>query len=325
MTPRDIVVIGASAGGIDALRQLVAHLPGELRAALFVTMHVSPGTPSVLAAILRRSGPLPAFQAADRERIRAGRIYVAPPDRHLLIEPGSIRLSAGPRENRSRPAVDPLFRSAATAYGERVVGVVLSGTLDDGAWGLVAIRDAGGLALVQDPSEAAFDGMPRAALRLVDDAQSLPVQRIAETIARAAGGGNAEVVPDRDVALEGDPVADTSIVRAVERDGDPSPFTCPECGGALWREEGDRFRCRVGHSYTEDALGVSQGERVESALWAAERALAERAHLARRLQERATEQGREHSAERFDRDASLAEGQAAAVRELIDGVLGRSA
>jgi two-component system chemotaxis response regulator CheB len=164
----DVVVVGASAGGIDALTRIVSRLPGDLPAAVFVVLHVSAGATSVLPAILTRHGRLPARHATSGEAIEPGTIYVAPPDHHLVLEAGSIALSRGPRENRVRPAIDALFRSAAVAYGARVIGVVLSGYLDDGAAGLAVIKKHGGLAIVQDPDDAQCAGMPRAALEAVD-------------------------------------------------------------------------------------------------------------------------------------------------------------
>ena len=174
MAKKDIVVIGASAGGIEALRELVSELPADLPAALFVVVHIQPYAVSRLPEILSRAGALPATHASNGEPIQPGHIYVAPPDRHLLVRQGRIALSRGPRENHSRPAIDPLFRSAARAYGSRVIGVVLSGALYDGSMGLLVVKTRGGMAIVQDPREAAVDSMPRSALRLVEADAVLP-------------------------------------------------------------------------------------------------------------------------------------------------------
>ena len=185
---RDIVVVGASAGGLKALQQLVAYLPADLPAAVLVATHLAPSAPSKVAAILAKAGPLPAVNAADGLPITPGRIYTAVPDRHLLVDDQDVlRLSRGPRENRVRPAVDALFRSAARWCGPRVTGVVLSGSLDDGAAGLAAVVECGGAALVQDPRDAAFDGMPRAALRAVPNATALPATQLARKIIEWAG------------------------------------------------------------------------------------------------------------------------------------------
>ena len=164
----NIIVIGASAGGVQALREIVSPLPANFTAAIFVVMHVGANAPSVIPQILNGAGALPAEHASDGDRILPSRIYVAPPDRHLLIEPGRVRVTRGPRENRHRPAVDPLFRSAARSYGPRVLGIVLTGNLDDGTVGLHIIKSEGGIAIVQDPNEAAFPSMPRNAIRSVN-------------------------------------------------------------------------------------------------------------------------------------------------------------
>jgi two-component system, chemotaxis family, protein-glutamate methylesterase/glutaminase len=164
-TGHDIVVVGASAGGVEALIQVVAGLPFEFPAAVFVVLHIPPDAPSALAFILQRNGRLPVAVAEDAERIKRGHIYVARPNRHLIVHRGHMRVDAGPRENSARPSIDVLFRSAARAYGRRVVGVVLSGTLHDGALGLAAVKLRGGVAVVQDPDEAPFRGMPESALK----------------------------------------------------------------------------------------------------------------------------------------------------------------
>lgn len=182
MARRNIVVIGASAGGVQTLQQLVGTLPATLRASLFVTLHFPPNAPSVLPRILSRAGAMPAFHAVHGDVILPGRIYVAPPNQHLLIEHGTVALSDGPQEHANRPAIDPMFRSAATAFGPRVIGVVLSGTLDDGAAGLHAVKAAGGVAIVQDPSTALFSSMPEAALQRVAADLVLPVSEIGNAI-----------------------------------------------------------------------------------------------------------------------------------------------
>ncbi|HLW68563.1 MAG TPA: chemotaxis protein CheB, partial [Gemmataceae bacterium] len=184
MPNHDIVTIGASAGGVQALRNFVNRLPKDLPVAIFVVLHVPPQWPSQLAQILTKSGPLPALAPEDHARIEPGHIYVATPDKHLLVEPDEIRVIRGPRENRHRPGVDPLFRSAAWAYGPRVVGVVLSGTLDDGASGLWAIKSCGGIAVVQDPADAIFPEMPTNAMMNVQVDHCLPVDDIATLIAK---------------------------------------------------------------------------------------------------------------------------------------------
>src|SRR3954470_2925577 len=186
MPSHDIIVIGASAGGVETLKALVRGLPAELPAAVFVVLHVAPGGPGYLPQILAKAGPLPASFPEDGEAIANGRIYVAPPDHHLLLEPGRVRVVRGPKENRHRPAADPLFRSAAWAYGPRVIGVVLSGTLDDGAAGLWAIKSCGGVAIVQDPEDALFDEMPASALASVDADHVAPLEELPLILAELA-------------------------------------------------------------------------------------------------------------------------------------------
>src|ERR1044071_8567923 len=168
MATDDILTIGASAGGVEALRVLVSLLPTELPAALFVVLHIPQDAPSLLPALLQRAGSLPARHPADNTPIENGRIYVAPPNRHMLLEPGRVRLVHGPKENRHRPAIDPLFRSAAKAYGPRVVGVILTGALDDGTQGLEVVKKCGGVTIVQNPEEAIVPSMPLSALRYVE-------------------------------------------------------------------------------------------------------------------------------------------------------------
>src|SRR5215203_640683 len=186
MPGRDIVVVGTSAGGVEALRTLVGGLPKHFPGSVFVVMHTAADAPGVLAQILDRSGPLPAINASNHDGIRPGYIYVAPPDFHLLLEPGHVRLSHGPKENRFRPAVDPLFRSAAQHFGPRVVGVILTGSLDDGTSGLWAVKSLGGAAVVQDPDEAFMSSMPQSALEHVEVDYKLPLAEIPGVLARLA-------------------------------------------------------------------------------------------------------------------------------------------
>src|SRR4051812_33241997 len=201
MQSHDIIVIGASAGGVETLKQLVAGLPAELPAAVFVVLHVTPNGPGYLPRILEKAGPLPVCSPKDGDGIANGRIYVAPPDHHMLVEPGRLRVVRGPKENRHRPAVDPLFRSAAWAYGPRVIGVVLSGTLDDGAAGLWAIKSCGGVAVVQDPEDALFGEMPASALACVDADHVAPLEEIplllAELVRSPATGAHDPAVAEK--------------------------------------------------------------------------------------------------------------------------------
>lgn len=324
MPGHDMIVIGASAGGVEALVQLAHDLPLDLPAAVFVVVHVPAYSKSVLPDILNRAGKLPAVHPQDGESIQHGHIYVAPPDYHLLIKQGYIRLARGPRENTHRPAVDPLFRTAARAYKERVVGVVLSGTLDDGTAGLLSIKNQGGVAVVQDPEDALFPSMPSSAIAAVDVDYVLPMSHIVSVLVnlarepvQAAGVSpmSSEIEIESSMA-ELDPVA----LQKDERPGTPSGFACPECGGALWElHDGElmRFRCRVGHALSANSLLAEQSQATETALWTALRALEESGALAHRLALRSGRQNQTGVAERFQRRAQDAEQQAALIRQLI--------
>src|SRR5215467_8584820 len=290
---RNIIVIGCSVGGVEALQRLVGGLPKDFPAALFVVLHLAPQSTSVLPDILKRAGSLPAGHPRDGEMIRTGRIYVAPPDNHLMIEDGRVRIAHGPKENRHRPAVDPLFRSAAHWYGRRVIGVVLTGSLDDGTAGLLSIKRRGGITIVQDPADAVCGDMPRSAIETVQVDFIEPLERIPQLLEELAvvkvsengTGKSSRLKKETDIAE-----LDMNAIEDENRPGTPSPFACPECGGVLWELDGDkmlRFRCRVGHAYTASSLSVEQTEAVEGALWAAMRALEEGASLARRMADNA--------------------------------------
>jgi two-component system chemotaxis response regulator CheB len=283
---RDIVVIGCSVGG-------VAGLPKTFPAAVFVVLHVSPQSTSVLPQILNRAGQLTALHPHDNDPIRPGHIYVAPPDNHLMLEDGRVRVTHGPKENRHRPAVDPLFRSAARWYGPRVIGVVLTGSLDDGTAGLLAIKKQGGVAIVQDPEEAMAPGMPESALEVVSVDHVATLEQMPELLnklvrvevmetSKNGKGKSSRLRKETEIAE----LDDMKEIEDENRPGTPSPFACPDCGGVLWELDGEEmlpFRCRVGHAYTAGSLSVEQTESVEGALWAAMRALEEGASLARRM------------------------------------------
>lgn len=291
MQNHDIIVAGASAGGIEALQQLVAGLPPDLPASLLLVVHVSTHSPSLLAPILDRAGPLPALVPQDGAVMRRSHIYVAPPDHHLIADGKHLRVVRGPKENRHRPAIDPLFRSAAWAYGPRVVGVILTGMLDDGTAGLWAVKSCGGVAVVQDPETAPYPDMPRSALRNVDADHVLPVEEIPSLLvelarqsvqARRARGSDA-LKTEIEFAMTEHDIKDMAAL------GKPTPFTCPSCHGALWElQEGElvRYRCHVGHAFGADSLLAEQSADLEEALYSALRTLEEKAALLRRLAER---------------------------------------
>jgi two-component system chemotaxis response regulator CheB len=323
MRGRDVVVVGASAGGVEALVALAAGLPANLPAALFVVLHTPPDARSMLPRILERAGPLPARHARGEEPIEHGRIYVAPPNVHLLVEPERVRLFAGPRENGARPAADALFRSAARAHGPRVVGIVLSGALDDGSNGMIAVKAAGGVGIVQDPAEALYPGMPCSALARAAIDHTLPaaaIGRLLGELARApARNGGTDGVTGRNPTDPHDGVAPAAS-RATKREGAASGLTCPDCHGALWElhENGQlRYECRVGHSYSvETMLAEQQAEAVDSALWAALNALEERAATLRRLAGAVTGRPGETGSRLLER-AAEAEAQVQVLRDAL--------
>jgi two-component system chemotaxis response regulator CheB len=290
MAGQDIIVVGASAGGVEALTRLVGAFPPGLPAAVFVVCHFPGEATSTLPQILSRSGPVLASHARGGEPIQHGQIYVAPPDYHMLLRPGFIELDHGARENRHRPAIDPLFRTAARAYGDRVAGVILSGLLADGVAGLLAVRSAGGVAVVQDPAEAELAGMPEAALQIAGADYVLPAAEIGGLLARlprqpVPGSGG----PDMADPLEQMPVKvveDMTAQAAGARRGELSVYSCPECGGTLWQVDEPnllRFRCHVGHSYYGESLLLEKSHALEAALWTAVRTFKEKAVLARQM------------------------------------------
>jgi two-component system, chemotaxis family, protein-glutamate methylesterase/glutaminase len=321
MSGRDIVVIGASAGGVEALGALVGELPADLEAAVFVVLHLPASGTSVLPAILQRRGRLPAAHAVDDEPIEHGRIYVAPPDHHLLLQSDGVRVVRGPHENGYRPAIDPLFRSAARNFESRVIGVVLSGVLDDGTAGLAMIKQAGGRTLAQDPAEALYPMMPSSAIEFVDPDRVLDARKLATAIADFT----TEAVPMMTQNSD-DPILEEPFLKvdrgSSERPqpGDPSGYTCPACGGGLWEaDEGGiaRFRCRTGHGFSPETLLAEQSHVVERGLWSALRALEERAAMSRRMAARFRTRGRRLTAERFERQANAAVEQAVEIRNTL--------
>jgi two-component system chemotaxis response regulator CheB len=324
MANRDIVVVGASAGGVEALSRLVGHLPSDLEAALFIASHSAPYSPSLLPAILSRAGPLPATHAVHGEAIRRGRVYVAPPDHHMLLEDHGVRLTRGPKENRFRPAVDPLFRSAAYSYGPRVVGVVLTGALDDGTAGLWAIKDRGGKAIVQDPAEARHPSMPLSALQHVEVDHKLPVAEIAGMLVRLSSEPAADeaAYPISDqLEIETRIANEGQALRAgALKLGNFSPFTCPECHGSLMQiKDGSliRYRCHTGHAYSVDSLLATLAETSEDALWNALRSVEESVILLAHLGEHAQEANKTALAASFKARAKEAQKRVDAIRRII--------
>jgi two-component system chemotaxis response regulator CheB len=284
MAKRNIVVVGASAGGLEVLRTIARGLTEDFQAAMFIVWHIAPEAKSILPDLLDKAGPLKAAHAINGAKVQAGRIYVAPPNLHMLIEDDHVRLTKGPKENRFRPAIDPLFRSAAYAYGPHVIGVVLTGTLDDGTAGLWAIKDRGGLAVVQDPKDAQFSSMPESALKGVEVDYCVPsaelpslliqltkkeIQEIPEINMKENKKTEVEVR----IALE-----DNAFESGVMKLGDLTPFTCPECQGVLLKlQDGKivRYRCHTGHAFSANTLLAAITESTEDILWSTIRSIEE--------------------------------------------------
>lgn len=326
MLEYNIIVVGTSAGGVEALTYLVKHLPPVLNAAVIIVLHVSSHATSVLPKILSRAGNLPVSYAQDGEAIVHGWIYVAPPDYHLLVERGYLRLTRGAKENRCRPAIDPLFRSAARTYGQRVIAVLLTGMLDDGTAGLMAVKMRGGVAIVQNPNNALYPDMPRNAIENVEDIDHiLPLSDITSILV-ALVNRPMEIEPENPVPskMEFETEIAQLNLEAVENEGDrpgkPSTFGCPDCGGILWElEEGNllRFRCRTGHAYSSETLLATQSDKLEDALWIALRALEEKASLSHRMALRMEARNQALAAQRFKEEAQSAWQRSAIIREVL--------
>jgi two-component system chemotaxis response regulator CheB len=306
-----VVGIGASAGGVDALTRLFGRLNGDLPAVVLVVLHVPATGRSLLAPILDRHTALDVRVAEDGEALVPGRVYVAPADRHLVVANGHVRLERGPKENAVRPAVDPMLRSLAAVYGDQAVAVVLSGALGDGSSGALAVKLAGGTVIVQDPEDATVPSMPESALRAVGKPDAvLTADAIGPELAKLAQGA---------VGMRQDiPVANATEPSLVPP-GPPTSYSCPECQGPLWQvEEGEllRYRCRVGHGYSEDALLIEQGTAVEAALWSALEALEERAEFLGRVAQRHGDR-RPRLRDRFEAAAADALARAELIRRAL--------
>jgi len=321
LSSRDIVVIGASAGGVTALREIVSALPPGLPAAVFIVLHISRDAPSLLADILTEVGPLPARTAADGEAVEPGVVYVAQSDHHLVLKDDRVRVLFGPKQDHHRPSIDVLFRSAAWQYGPRVIGVVLTGFLSDGAAGLQAIKQAGGLAVVQDPRTAMYSGMPESALRAVTTDYCVGLNEIPALLVRLTAPTELVLAPARSTSLQFETEADLGNVGDLAQVADPSSFLCPDCGGGLWEVRADgqlRFRCRVGHGYSVESLLSSQQPYVERALWAAARSLEDRAALLRRLADTWRARNAAAVVEHFARSADQSSEHASIIRSFLD-------
>jgi two-component system chemotaxis response regulator CheB len=324
-----VVVVAASAGGFQPLRALIGGLPASLPAAVLVVLHVPASGGSSLPGILDRAGPLPVAAAVDGEPLQPGRVYVAPPDRHLLVIKDTVRISRGPRQNGVRPAADPLFRSAALYAGPRVTAVVLSGALDDGALGCATVERLGGRVVVQDPDEAEYGSMPRSAIAVTEHAAVVATTALPDEVIRLVTGESGMAAeapgPDRELIaeiaglLDGAPETDTRL-RTY------SDLTCPDCGGPLYfknaaeLDRAETYDCLVGHRWSPDSLLEEQGSAVERALWLSIRTLEERGRLTGTMADDARARGHELSARQFSEAAQEARQSADAIRDVVNSM-----
>lgn len=302
MANRDILGIGTSAGGVEALLHLVRGFPADLPASVLITIHLSRQFKSALDELLSSAGPLPATFVKDGDGLRKQRIYIAPPDRHMIVEDHRLYLGTGPRENNARPSIDAMLRSAAVCCGGRTVGVVLTGSLGDGASGLYAVRQCGGLTVVQDPRDAAFSEMPQTALDKArpDHVVSLAeMPRLLASLVHQPAGETREAPAsiryETEIARKG-AIAMDEMDRIARR----SVLACPDCHGVMWEiDEGEllRYRCHVGHTYTAELMSLALDDNLRRAMGSAQRALEERVALARKLHQRARDSGQRLTAQ----------------------------
>ena len=325
MAKRDIIVIGSSAGGVMALRELVASLPADFQASIFVVQHVSPSSPSILPQILSRAGPLEAVHPQDGDPIETGRIYVAPPDHHMLVEDDRILIKKGPKENRFRPSIDALFRSAAYNYGPRVIGVVLTGLLNDGTSGMWSVKRLGGVGIIQQPEDAEYPSMPASVLEYVAVDYILPLTQIGSLLneliqnpAPPAPELNMDELErfklEVGIAAQGD-----AFNMGVLKMGDFSPFACPECSGTLVRfEEGRliRYRCHTGHAFTSSALLSEVTKSVEDSMWKTLRGLEETIMLLEQTSKQFADFGNAAAADEFLKKSNDTRELAQTIRKL---------
>lgn len=327
MNGHDIVVIGTSAGGLKALSTVLAALPADLGAAVFVVQHLAPDFESVLPKLLDDVCDLPVRSAGDGEPVVPGQVYVAVPDHHLLLRGERIGIQRGPQENRYRPSIDALFRSAARSYGTRVIGLVLTGNLDDGTVGLQTIKKRGGITMVQDPDEADYPSMPKMALRYVEVDHVVPIAEAGALLTRLVGEPPAaqssfpttpEIEIESNIAEQ---VMNTNeFLKNVERIGKRTTYTCPDCNGAIWQigdEEPLKLRCHVGHSFTGEVFVKEQSRNVETALWSAVRIMEEKVTFSRQLAERKRQQDQVTEAVAHEREAAELDDALGTVRDLI--------
>ncbi len=299
--PKFVIVVGASAGGLKALSEFVGQLEAGMDAAVFIVMHLSrTGISDFLMLQVQKFTKLPCQVAVDGAAIKAGQVYIGPPNTHLLVKKGSIILGRGPEENRWRPSIDVLFRSAAAAYSTRAIGVILTGLLDDGTTGMLAIKRSGGSCIVQDPNEAEFPDMPLSVLNNMEVDYSISLAEMGQVITGITQTTPEERPAPEDVVIESQ-IAERVVVDYdnVKQLGEKSIYACPDCGGGLWKmnksDDGidrvDRYRCHIGHSYSEKDLVIKQGEIFESTLWTALRIMEERKTLLQKMEDDNTKRG----------------------------------
>ncbi|HYX16664.1 MAG TPA: chemotaxis protein CheB [Nostoc sp.] len=327
MLKQNVIVIGTSAGGLKALGAMLSALPADIDAVFFIVQHLAADKPSILPQILTDVGSLPASHPADGEPIQTGRIYVAPPDYHLLVNQGLMRVVRGPQENRFRPAIDTLFRSAAHAYGTRVVGVILTGYLDDGTVGLQAIKKRGGVAIVQDPKEAEYPSMAKSALRYVKVDYCLPLAEIPDLLVRLSKepAAKEEAYPmTKEIEIESkiaqQQMNTQEFLESVEAIGTRTTYTCPECNGTLWqigKGEPLRFRCHTGHSFTANVFLAEQTQNLENALWSAVRAMEEKVTFSRQMAERMRNYNLTSAVKKYEDHAMNLDKEVSLIRDII--------
>jgi len=320
-----IIVVGTSAGGVEALQVIARGLPGDLSAAILVVLHCSPQGPNLLPDILGRAGPVAVAAAVDGALIESGKIYIAPPDHHMLVNGNRISLSKGPKENRARPAIDPLFRTAAAAYGSSVIGVILTGGLDDGTAGLSAVKESGGTTVVQDPADALYSSMPTSALKYVGADHTVPLVEIAPLLALLVKRptetsvdlpvSHRNEIESNFVQMKAMPMKDMDVI------GSHAGVSCPECHGPMWKihdEKLHRYRCHVGHAYTAQAMAEGQIEAQETHLWQALRLMKERVSLIWEMRCHAENDKRSSDAESSDAKIKQLQNNIALVQGMLE-------
>lgn len=324
MAKRNIIVIGTSAGGVFALKQLVSALPADFTASVLIAMHVSPHSTSLLPEILSAAGPLNATHPFDGELIQPGRIYIAPPDHHMLVEYDQILVKKGPKENRFRPSIDALFRSAAYTYGSRVIGVVLTGMLDDGTSGMWSVKRLNGLSIVQEPDDAAYASMPNSVLDYVDVDYCVPLADLPDLLVRLTAESIPEPQPqsfaeqDRMETEINIAAQDNAFDMGILKMGELTPLTCPECNGVLVSiREGQliRYRCHTGHAYTTSSLLAETTRMTEESFWDAIRRLEETVMILEESGKQFAEGGNWQTSEQFLAKASEIRERARRVHE----------